>query len=411
MKKYIYIIVLTLSLVILPKVILADTLAVTSISAIKTSATANNSYTDGWKWIFNITVPAGEDRLQMKFTDWTNGVTTIPVSDNMRIYSTQSTNASTTASAITLTSANTYGDEMILDSVLGQNIQVAVEIKVPSGTTGGSYSTTYGIFTSGTSTPVVEIGSITTPEGDNEDKEILYGTENVSLSEFVLRAIEQDSILNSLTVQINNNQGVDSNTLLSNVRIKSNSNTYYTATATSSDGTFLFDNLNLSLIRNRFNIFEIVADCIDGTPGIFSVTATVLADMISATDVNGNPSITDEIDDIISGEITFAPWFLIADAGYRIINPDSVIYYFSVTSNSYDDRDFYIAKVSSSGILSSDDTDESYIDTDIAYHLPGGKGGGREFAITSSSAPTTSITINYGPDIADPTVLTKVITY
>jgi hypothetical protein len=408
MKKYIYIIALTLSLVILPKVILADTLAVTSISAIKTSATANNSYTDGWKWIFNITVPAGEDRLQMKFTDWTNGVTTIPVSDNMRIYSTQSTNASTTASAITLTSANTYGDEMILDSALGQNIQVEVEIKVPSGTTGGSYSTTYGIFTSGTSTPVVEIGSITNIDWNNEDQEIIYGEENVNLSGFELIARDQDSILNSLTVQINNDQGVDSNTLLSNVRIMSNNDTYYTATATSSDGTFLFDNLNLSLEKNHLNFFEIVADCIDGTPGIFSVTATVLADMINATDANSNPSITDEIDDIIGGEITFTPWLLEGGRdGYRVINLDSVVYHFELSN--YSESDLYIAKNSSSGILSSPNSGGHYDDTDTAYHIP--EDEDRNFTITSSSTPATSITINYGPDIADPTVLTKVITY
>jgi len=408
MKKYLYTIVLALSLVILPKLILADSLAVTSITANKTSATANNSYTDGWKWTFNVTVPSGEDKLQMKFADWTNGSATIPASGNMRIYSTQSTNASTTASAITLTSANTYSDEMILDSSLGQNIQVAVEIKVPSGTTGGSYSTTYGILTSGTTTPVVEIGSITTLEWNNEDQEILYGEENVSLSDFILRAIDQDSILNSLTVQINNDQGVDTNTLLSNIRIMSNNDTYYTATATSSDGTFLFDNLNLSLEKNHLNTFEIVADCIDGTPGIFSVTATVLADMISGTEANGNPSITDGIDDIVGGEITFTPWLLEVEANYRVINPDSVLYYFSI--DNYSEVALYIAKNSSSGMLSSTNSGGHYNDTDLSYQVLQDYRR-RNFTITSSSTPATSITINYGPDIADPTALTKVITY
>ncbi len=151
MKKY-TIILLALA-VLLPKISLAGTaLGVTNITAVKTSAIANNTYADGWKWIFNVTVPTGEDKLQMKFADWTNGAQSIPAGSNMHFYSAQSLNATSSDSAVSIDSANTYGSELILDPTKGQQVQVAVEIKVPTGTQGGSFSTSYGIQTTGTTT-------------------------------------------------------------------------------------------------------------------------------------------------------------------------------------------------------------------------------------------------------------------
>ena len=53
-------------------------LGVTQISAIQTYATADGNYADGWKWVFNVTVPAGQVVLQMKFADWTGSSETMP---------------------------------------------------------------------------------------------------------------------------------------------------------------------------------------------------------------------------------------------------------------------------------------------------------------------------------------------
>ncbi len=127
------------------------TLAVTSVDAIDTTATADNTYENGWKYVFHITMPSSEPHLAMKFADWINGSnasSTIPAGGNMRLSSAQSDNASTT---IPITAANTYstpdfnmtGD---LDPVApGRQVQVTVEVKIPVGTANGSYTTNYGV--------------------------------------------------------------------------------------------------------------------------------------------------------------------------------------------------------------------------------------------------------------------------
>ena len=86
----------------------------------------------------------------MKFTDWVNNATstsTIPVANNMRISSAQASSTST----VLLTAADTYSSpDLILTSDLdagtvGRQVQVLVEVKIPTTTDAGSYSTTYGV--------------------------------------------------------------------------------------------------------------------------------------------------------------------------------------------------------------------------------------------------------------------------
>lgn len=123
-------------------------LAVTSIDAVDTTATADGTYANGWKYIFNLTLPSNEPNVAMKFSDWSSGANTIAAANNMRISSAQADNAGAT---ITILAANTYtipdlhmtGD---LDPATpGIQVQVVVEVKIPSGTTDSSYTTTYGI--------------------------------------------------------------------------------------------------------------------------------------------------------------------------------------------------------------------------------------------------------------------------
>lgn len=129
-------------------------IVVNQITAVKTTASADGTYQNGWKWVFDVTVPANETTLMMKFSNWikSGGSGTIPVSNNMRFYSTQSSNAYSQATAITVNSANTYSSGMYLTGDLDsasntRRVQITVEIKIPVGTTAGSYSTSYGIKT------------------------------------------------------------------------------------------------------------------------------------------------------------------------------------------------------------------------------------------------------------------------
>jgi len=135
-------------------------LAVTSITTKESYAAVAGGWpdgvastTDGWSWTFNITVPTSETTFKMKFDNWTSGSNTIAVTDNMRFYSAQSSNASTTGSAIGITAASTLSSGMTLTgdtdaSTIGRQIQVTVEAKVPTGSSSGSYSTSYGIQSS-----------------------------------------------------------------------------------------------------------------------------------------------------------------------------------------------------------------------------------------------------------------------
>jgi len=133
-------------------------LAVTGISMVANesgyigTAVADDSYTNGWRWVFNVTVPTSETVLNMKFNDFVSGSDSIAATDNIRIYSAQSSNASDTGSSITITAADTFSSDMTLSTDLdaetaGRQIQVTVEVKVPTGSAGGSYSSGYGVQT------------------------------------------------------------------------------------------------------------------------------------------------------------------------------------------------------------------------------------------------------------------------
>lgn len=145
---------------------LADStaLGVTQITAIANSsgtvgyATADNTYADGWRWDFYVIVPNNQTLLKMKFADWVSGSNIIPAGGNIQIYSVQSTNAMDEAHAIPITASSTWSDIMNLNpnidedvSMGGRQIDIIVEAKIPTGSAGGSYSTSYGINTTATS--------------------------------------------------------------------------------------------------------------------------------------------------------------------------------------------------------------------------------------------------------------------
>lgn len=142
-------------------------LGVTQITAVQTYATADGSYQDGWRWVFDVTVPDSQTILKMKFADWVNGANTIPAAGNIRFYSEQSTNAFASTSAISISGAGVYSDLMYLNggtdlnvNLGGRQIQITVEARIPTGSAGGSYSTSYGINTTAPATVVIDTNSL-----------------------------------------------------------------------------------------------------------------------------------------------------------------------------------------------------------------------------------------------------------
>ncbi len=129
-------------------------LEVTSIVKTKGTAIANGVFEDGWVYTFDITVPTNEKRLAMKLGDWvntSNASNTIATANNVRISSAQADNS---GAKIVLTEADVYSEPELtmatdLNSELaGMQVQVIVEVKVPTGSANGTYSTSYGIRTS-----------------------------------------------------------------------------------------------------------------------------------------------------------------------------------------------------------------------------------------------------------------------
>lgn len=122
-------------------------LAVTNVDTVRANASADNLYADGWEWVLHVTVPDNENAFRIRFSDWGNASSTFPAANNMRVYSTQSSNATSSDSAITET-GNGYSDWLYLSgdsdpSTAGRQVNLVVDVKIPFGTANGSYTTTY----------------------------------------------------------------------------------------------------------------------------------------------------------------------------------------------------------------------------------------------------------------------------
>ena len=136
-------------------------LAVTDIYSIESYAAAGEGWpdgvattADGWSWTFYVTVPTTETLFEMKFDNWTSGDNSILVADNMRFYSAQAEvgDAVDSDSAIEIAATGTYSADMTIDAgedlsatTAGIQIEVTVEMQIPADSSGGSYSTSYGV--------------------------------------------------------------------------------------------------------------------------------------------------------------------------------------------------------------------------------------------------------------------------
>ncbi len=124
-------------------------LAVTSVTATQTSASADGTFGNGWKYTFHITDPNNEPDLSLKFADWFNAVasSTIPAGGNIQISSAQASSTS----PVVITAANVYSTPALtlvtdLDPATpGRQVDVVVEVKIPAGSINGAYTTSYGV--------------------------------------------------------------------------------------------------------------------------------------------------------------------------------------------------------------------------------------------------------------------------
>jgi hypothetical protein len=122
-------------------------IALNSLSMTKISARANNKYTDGWEWTFNITVwDMNETNLKMKFNQWT-GAGALNAGNNMQF------SANSGAVWLDITANNAYpavgADISGIDNSAnnGRQVEIKVRMKVPVGTYAGDYNSSYGILT------------------------------------------------------------------------------------------------------------------------------------------------------------------------------------------------------------------------------------------------------------------------
>ncbi len=133
---------------------------VTNIAASSTMAMADGKFKDGWSWVFDVTVPTNETKLSLKFKDFktSDGVNVIPAGGNIRFYSPQSSDANSTSTAMTIDTTEAFAGPIDLNTdmhptIPGRQIQVMVEMKVPTGSADGlSYSSEYA-FKSEVPTP------------------------------------------------------------------------------------------------------------------------------------------------------------------------------------------------------------------------------------------------------------------
>lgn len=120
-------------------------LEVVSITPVNTSATANGEFASGWSWIMRLNVPDGEDAFRMSFTDWSGTAGTFEGGGNVRISSPESSNASTPSNGLVSPADNGYSGWMYLTGdantlAAGRQIDVTIEVRIPTGTAAGNYS-------------------------------------------------------------------------------------------------------------------------------------------------------------------------------------------------------------------------------------------------------------------------------
>lgn len=118
-----------------------------SLTMTKSSAKANNIFSDGWAWEFDITIwNMNETSLKMKFAEWTgagalnSGGNMEYSADNGANWQSISANDTYPSTPVSLTGIDNSPDP-------GRQVKILVRMKVPAGTRAGTYNSSYGILT------------------------------------------------------------------------------------------------------------------------------------------------------------------------------------------------------------------------------------------------------------------------
>lgn len=121
-----------------------------TLVASDTTGTADGTYANGWSFTFNISTGTGVNTTRVKMNDWTlsGTTTTMKVDGNTKMTYTDNTSTSRTYQV-----HNTYNDTAGVEEIVyalrddsaksGKQSQVVVAVKIPTGTTTGSYTTSY----------------------------------------------------------------------------------------------------------------------------------------------------------------------------------------------------------------------------------------------------------------------------
>jgi hypothetical protein len=122
-------------------------LAINGITTDQSSGSADNTFADGWQWTIHFTVPTNEDAFRIRFSDWGNASSSFATANDVQVYSPQSSNASSSSSAILETDNNDSGwlylngDSNTLTP--GRQVDLVVQVKIPFGTANGAYSSNF----------------------------------------------------------------------------------------------------------------------------------------------------------------------------------------------------------------------------------------------------------------------------
>ncbi len=126
-------------------------LAIGTAVMIKSDGLADDSYENGWEWKLRITLPTNENAMALKFANWISGVNTLLAGGNMQYYSEQiDAGTGSVAAPVEITTANTYPDNIVITndadlSVAGIQTDIHIQVKIPTTTVGGSYSSAFAV--------------------------------------------------------------------------------------------------------------------------------------------------------------------------------------------------------------------------------------------------------------------------
>jgi hypothetical protein len=119
-----------------------------SLIAVDSVGIADDSYDDGWSFTFNISTGAGGDGVRFRMYDWEDSSgNTIAVFNNTKmVYYDNTSTQRTYWVRNTYDGAQTIYPLFDVDpSVAGTQGNITIYVKIPVGTTSGSYTTSYGV--------------------------------------------------------------------------------------------------------------------------------------------------------------------------------------------------------------------------------------------------------------------------